>query len=599
MSDTLTDMRNIRFMLYEVLDVEELTHYALYEDHSTETFEMALDTADQLAREVFWPTFQEFDREGAQFDGEKTTAPKAMHAIWKLCKEGGWFGPAASYDHGGQQFPKSVHVATSFLFNCANTSANMYVGSGGGAAYLIESVGPQELIDQYVPKLYGGEWSGTMALTEPDAGSSLGDITTKAVKVSEGDHYLIKGVKRFISSGDHDLAENIIHPVLARIEGAPPGVKGISLFLVPKYRLDDDSNPGEFNDVITAGIEHKLGIKGNATATLNFGEHDDCHGWLLGEENRGLAHMFLLVNSSRINTGVQAVAGASAAYQCALEYAHERLQGRDIAHKDPTTPPVPIINHPDVRLMLLRQKAFIEGAIGLIFYAAYCEDMRRVAEAEEDREHYHLLLEVLTPCIKAHGSDGAFESIRLAIQCFGGAGYCEEYPVAQMLRDSRVFSIYEGTNGIQALDLLGRKVPMKNGAAVQALASEIAKTIAEAEGIELLQDVTDKLQALQNELVATTMHLAGIGRGGDKHLYVANATAYLELFSQMLMVWQLLLQAVVAHKALDSGADEDFYKAKIQTARFYANQTVPHALATAQIIKSNERTALDFRPEWF
>ncbi len=599
MSDKLTDMRNIRFMLYEMFDVEALTKHPVYEDHSKETFEMALEAAYQLAREKFWPAFQPFDQEGVQFDGEKTTAPKGMQEIWNLCKEGGWFGPQASYELGGQQFPLGVYAAAVFLFDCANTSAIMYVGAAGGAAHLIENVGSQELMDLYLPKLYGGEWGGTMALTEPDAGSSLGDITTTAVKAPDGDHYLIKGVKRFISSGDHDLAENIVHPVLAKIEGAPPGVKGISLFLVPKFRPDADGNAGEFNDVVTAGLEHKLGLRGNATATLNLGESDDCHGWLLGEENRGLAHMFLLVNQARVHTGMQAVAGASAAYQCAVEYAHERVQGRDIISKDPTTPPIPIVSHPDVRMMLLRQKAFIEGALGLIFFSSHCEDMRRVAETEEDGEHYQLLLEVLTPCIKAHGADGSFESIRLAIQCFGGAGFSEEYPVAQMLRDSKVFSIYEGTNGIQALDLLGRKVPMKNGAAVQALASEIAQTIAEAEAIEPLKGIAEKLGELQNEVVATTMHLAGIGMGGDVHLYVANATAYLEMFSQMAMVWQLLSQAVVAQKALDAGSDEEFYKAKVETAKFYANQTVPHALATAKIIQSDERGALDFKPEWF
>jgi len=361
MSDKLTDMRNLRFMLYEVLDVEALTNFPFYQDHSKETFEMALDAAYQLAREVFWPTYQEFDREEARFDGEKVTAPKAMHEIWRVFKVGGWFAPPLSYEMGGQQFPVAVHMATSFLFNCGNTSAVMYMGAALGGGYLIDNFATQEQRDLYVTKLYAGEWGATMALTEPQAGSSVGDLTTAAEKAPDGDHYLIKGAKRFISSGDHDLTDNIIHPVLARIKGAPPGIKGISLFIVPKYRPDADGNPGEFNDVVTAGIEHKLGLKGNATATLNFGENDGCHGWLLGEENRGLSHMFVLVNSARIHTGIQAVAGASAAYQCALEYAREREQGRDVTCKDPTAPPIPIIEHPDVRLMLLRQKALLKA----------------------------------------------------------------------------------------------------------------------------------------------------------------------------------------------------------------------------------------------
>ncbi len=596
MSDKITDMRNMRFMLYEVLDIEELTKYPFYEDHSKETFEMALDTADQLAREVFLPPYQELDQDGVQFEDGKVTVPKGMREIWKHAKEGGWFAASIVFEDGGQQFPVMIDTATSLLFAGANNSAHVYILLGTGASNLIQSFGSQKLKDIYMTKLYAGEWAGTMALTEPQAGSSLADITTTAVKAPDGDHYMIKGTKCFITSGDHDITENIIHPVLAKIEGAPLGTKGISLFVVPKYRLNPDGAPGEFNDVTTMGIEHKMGIKASATCTLNFGDNNDCHGWLVGEPNMGLKYMFQLMNHARLYTGLQATAGASRAYQVALEFAHEREQGRDIACKDYTMPQIPIINHPDVRLMLLQQKAFIEGSIGLILYCAKLSDKLRIEKNEQD----DLLLGLLTPCVKAYGSDGGFESIRLALQVLGGAGFCEEFPVSQLLRDCKIFSIYEGTNGMQTMDLLGRKVARKAGAAVQALMTEIGKTLAEAAELEALKDIMEKVQEIQNEVTATTMQLGAIGMAGELNRYISNATPYLEMFSQMAWAWQLLMQAIVAQKALDAGtSEEDFYKGKIETARFYVNNVVPHALATAQIIKSDERTALDFRQEWF
>jgi alkylation response protein AidB-like acyl-CoA dehydrogenase len=597
----LVDMRHVRFLLYEVNNIEEVTKFPRHEDHSRETFDMALDTANQLAENVFWPAYQQCDREGAVFDGKDVTVPKGVHEIWRHCKEGGWFAPSELYDFGGQQFPLSIFALTSYLFAAGNVAAAMYVSSTWGAGHLIENFGSDDLKQKYMMKLFSGEWAGTMALTEPQAGTSIGDIVTTAEKAPDGDHYYIKGVKRFISSGDHDLAPNIVHPVLARIKGAPAGIKGISLFVVPKYRLDADGNPAEFNDVITAGIEHKLGLKAQATATLDFGDNDNCHGWLIGEPNSGLQCMFQLMNRARVYTGIQAVAGASVAYHSAVQYANERVQGRSIEDmKDPMAPQVPIIAHTDVRQMLLKQKAFIEGCLGLILYCAKKADIMENTENAEERDEVNLLLEVLTPCCKAHGSYGAFEAITLALQVFGGAGYCEEFPVAQLLRDNKVFSIYEGANGIQALDLLGRKVAMKAGAAVRALMGEIGKTLEEAAAFSGLGDIAEKVQRVRDEVIATTMHLGMLGMSGQVYLYVANASAYLDMFSRMALAWQLLRQAIAAQRALNDGATEaDFYQACIETARFYVNTEVPHALATAEVIKSNEHTALDFKPEWF
>lgn len=600
MADPLVNMRNIRFMLYEVLDAEGICRFPYYADHSKETFELALETANQMTHEAFWPAYQTMDQEGACFDGQHVVAPQAMHELWRLFREGGWFAPDAKYELGGQQFPLLIYAAVLFIFNSGNTAACMYLNGAGGAARLIESFGSDELKNLYLNKLFSGEWAATMALTEPDAGTSLGDITATAVRASDGDYYLIKGMKRFISSGDHDLTENIIHPVLARLEGAPPGVKGISLFIVPKYRPNSDGTPGVSNDVATVGIEHKMGLKGQATASLAFGDKNDCRGWLLGEPNNGLKYMFELMNHARVFTGIQAVAQASAAYHCALRYANERLQGRDVTSKDPTTPPIAIINHPDVRFMLLKQKAFIEGCLGMILYCAANADVRKVTSDAAEYEKTDLLLELLTPCCKAHGADGAFDSIRTAMQCFGGVGYSEEFPIAQMLRDNKVFSIYEGANGIQALDLLGRKVPLKAGQAVRVLMGEMAETLQQADGLEPLKDIAAKVREAQEAVINATMHLAGVGMSGDVPLYVCNASDYLEMFSRLAVGWQLLMQAVVAQKALDTGMqDQDFYQGKIATARFYAHRVLPHAVTTANILKSNERTALDFGLDWF
>jgi len=602
MSDKLVNMRDIQFVLYEMMDAEKLLEYEPFAEHSRETFDMAIDAAYKLAREVYWPAYQEMDALGVTYDPESksTTVPECMHKIWKEAKEGGWMATIASFEVGGQQFPFTIAQVTSFIFNAANTAAHMYVGGTGGAAHLIEANGDEKLKETYVEKMFEGEWSGTMALTEPQAGSSLTDVKTTAVKVEGEDYYLITGTKIFISSGDHDLAENIIHPILARLPGAPPGIKGISLLVVPKYRVNEDGSIGEFNDVVTSGVEHKMGLKGQATATLNFGDNGDCRGWLVGEPNRGLKYMFQLMNAARIATGMQATSVATNAYLHALEYSKERLQGRDIAQRDPATPQIPIINHADVRRMLLAQKAYTEGMFSLLTYAAWLNDTALVAATDEERENARGVLEILTPVCKAYGSDISFESTRLAIQVFGGYGFSEEFPVAQMLRDQKVFSIYEGTNNIQAMDLLGRKVRIQEGAYLRAFMAEVVKTIADAREIDSLNDMTDKIEALMNEVGSVTMHLAGIGMSGDIPLYMSYASPYLDMFSQLVISWQFLWQSIVAQKAIDAGsADADFYRGKLATARFYINTELPKAHTTAQIITSGERTALDFQQEWF
>jgi len=604
MSDTLVNLRDIQFVLYEMLGVEALTEYDHFADHSRETFDTVLDAAYKLAREVCWPAYAEMDRSGATYDPKsKTThAPESMHKIWRAYKEGGWHGETAPFELGGQQFPATVAAATALIFNAANTAANMYIAGAGGAAGLIQSFGDDMLKKTYLEKLYGGEWGGTMCLTEPQAGSSLSDVKTTAVKAKSGDYYLLMGTKCFISSGDHDITENIVHPVLAKLPDAPPGVKGISLFIVPKYRVNQDGSVGEFNDVVTAGIEHKLGLKGNATATLSFGENGDCRGWLLGEPNRGLTYMFQLMNHARISTGLQATSLAANAYQHALQYARERLQGRKISEKDPTTPQVPIIKHADVRRMLLAQKAATEGMFALLAYAAFLGDKERCSPDGGEKMAAADILDVLTPVCKAYGSEVSYDSIVLAIQCYGGYGFIEEFPLAQMLRDCKVFPIYEGTNGIQAMDLLGRKVVMKGGEAFRSVLAEISKTIEEATRIPAVKDMADKVSAAMNEVGDTTAHLGGIAMAGDIECYMSSAVSYLRMFSRLIISWMFLWQSTIAQKALDAGAggaDQSYYKGKLATARFYLNNELPHLHATVEILKSGERTALDFEEDWF
>jgi hypothetical protein len=390
--------------------------------------------------------------------------------------------------------------------------------------------------------------------------------------------------------------------VLARLPGAPPGVKGLSLFVVPRFRVNRDGSVGEFNDVITANFEHKLGLRGNATATLSFGENDDCRGWLLGEPHRGLKYMFQLMNEARIGTGSQATGVASNAFQHALDYARERVQGRNITEKDPTTPPLPIIRHADVRRMLLVQKSTVEGVFALLAYAAFLSDKAHAGASQEEREQAGILLELLTPVCKAYGSEASYEAIVQAIQCYGGYGFSEEFPLAQMLRDCKVFPIYEGTNYMQAMDLLGRKVPMKGGLGFKALLEAIGKTIEQASASEGLEPQAEMLSAAVKTVGEATMHLGGIAGQGDIEHYMYLAATYLKMFSPLVVGWLLLWEAVVARKALDRGPNQTetrFYRGKIATARFYLNHEMPHLEANARIIRNNERTAIDFDEQWF
>jgi len=600
MSDQLVDMRNMQFVLKEVLNAPDLSESDPYTEHSEEVLDMILDAGYRLAREVFWPSYQSNDREGATFKDGKVSVPKALHEIFRQSAEGGWAMPSAKVEYGGLQLPLTYEMAAKIIMAAGDSSAGMYTQSGALSAFLINLYGSEEQKAMYMEKLVMGEWAGTMCLSEPEVGSALGDLTTSAVKAPDGDHYLLKGTKRWITSGDHDLTGNIIHTCLARIEGAPAGSRGISLFIVPKYRINSDGTTGEFNDVNTAGIEHKLGLRCQATATLNLGENEDCHGWLLGEENLGLKHMLSLVNMARLSVGSQSVGAASTAYHIALQYATERRQGRKVSNPDPTTPPVAIIEHADVRQMLLWQKAYVEGCMSLILYSTNLQDKIITTEDVARKAHYEDLLGAVTPTAKAYSSEICFDSIRLAIQVLGGAGFTEDFPLAQLLRDSKVFSIYEGTTGIQGLDLLGRRLMRNEGSAFKAILGEIQKTIERASQQDRTKNLALRLGKALDALVGTTMHLSGHAAKGDADMFTCNATLYLKCYSEVIIAWQHLWQASVAQEALENGTEEEtFYQAKIATASFYINNVLATTEANLGRIMDDERTALDFPVEWF
>ena len=518
----------------------------------------------------------------------------------KECGEGGWINALFSYEQGGQQIPISINNAAQFIFSAANYSMSVYPHLTTGAAHLILSFGTQELKDAYVEKMFSGQWQGTMALTEPEAGSSLSDVVTIAEPTDRG-YYVIRGQKTFISGGDCDSADNIVHLMLARVKGAPPGVKGLSLFVVPKYRMTG-SGDLEFNDVNCAGCYHKMGYRGAPIAQLSMGENDDCRGFLLGEENKGLRYMFQMMNEARIGVGIGAVSIATAAYHASLEYCRERLQGRNVLEKDPLKPQIPIIEHADVKRMLMTQKAITEGGLALAIYAGKLVDLMHVTEGEE-RERYGLLLEILTPVVKSYPSEMGIISTSLALQCLGGYGYCDEFPLEQYMRDTRIHPIHEGTTGIQGMDLLGRKATMKKGAALLAFITEVEKDIKEAEANnnELKNRAQELAEAL-NTVKEVTNHLMGIAMKGNIDHFLSDATLYLELFGILTIAWQWLRQGMAAQKGRDAVSSDDekhFYTGKIMAMHFFFEYEVPKIMGLAKRLKSDVTVTLEMKNEYF
>jgi len=478
-----------------------------------------------------------------------------------------------------------IDNACNFVFAAANYSASVYPGLSKGAAGLILSFGSQALIDAYVPRLLSGEWQGTMALTEPQAGSSLTDITTTAEPTGDG-HYLLRGRKMFISAADHDGVDNVVHLMLAKIPGGPPGVKGISLFVVPQNRVESDGRLTP-NDVSTTEIYHKMGYRGSPIVALSLGEAGDCRGYLVGEAHQGLRYMFQMMNEARLGVGMGATAIASAAYYAALEYTQERPQGRRLGEKDPAQPQVPIIEHADVKRMLLFQRAVVEGSLSLLTQCSRYADLARVLPPGEEKEKSELLLDILTPVAKSYPSEMGILAVSASLQCFGGYGYCEDFPVEQYYRDMRIHPIHEGTTGIHGLDLLGRKVTLHGGREFALYQAELAATIAAARDMADLSAYADQLDAALVELKRVTEHLLGLARTAGPERFLADATVYLEMFGLVTIAWQWLVQGLAARRALDGGcsaADANFYRGKLAALRYFFGYELPKTLGLGAVL---------------
>ncbi|MEH6798121.1 MAG: acyl-CoA dehydrogenase [Halopseudomonas sabulinigri] len=600
MSEILLDQRNLAFELYEVLDAEGLTQRPRFADHNRETFDAAIGTARTIAEKLFAPHNRKSDENEPKYvDGAAELIPEVKPAVDAFL-EAGFLNATRTFEQGGMQMPNLLSQACFAHFQSANAATSSYAMLTMGAANLIENFGTDEQKERFLQPMIEGRFFGTMALTEPHAGSSLSDIRTKAEPAEDGS-YRIKGNKIFISGGDHPLSDNIVHMVLAKLPDAPPGVKGISLFIVPKFLVNDDGSLGERNDVVLAGLFHKMGWRGTTSTALNFGDKDGCVGYLIGKPHQGLACMFQMMNEARIGVGMGAVMLGYAGYLYSLNYARERPQGRLPDGKNPSAPQVAIIEHTDVKRMLLTQKAYVEGAFDLGLYAARLFDDTETLETEAERKTALQLLDLLTPIVKAWPSDYCLKANELAIQVLGGHGYTREYPVEQYYRDNRLNPIHEGTNGIQSLDLLARKVVMNNGAALKQLSELIMATCKQAAAHPELNDLREPLEKLLAHLGKVTVALLGDLGNGKVNEALANSALYLKAFGHMVIGWRWLQQSVHAQNGLNKGleADQAFYQGKLQAARYFLLWEVPSCHHDLNVLENRDLTCYEMQDEWF
>jgi len=590
--------QNIKFLLYEVFNLESLKQFGLYKKHNRKMYDMVLDATFKLAKDLMWPILEEMDREAPFLEDGTVKVHSAVRDIMRECGEGGWIAAGFPEEFDGAQFPVLFNSVCRFIFWAANYSAGVYPDLTAGAARLISSFGDQKLIDTYLSPMLNGEWQGTMALTEPQAGSSLGDIATTAYPAEDGT-YRISGSKIFISAGDHNGVDNVVHLLLGKIDGSPQGVKGVSLFVVPKLRPDENGKL-VFNDVTVSQVYHKLGYRGCPITELSLGEKEDCHGFLVGEPNRGLACMFQMMNEARIGVGLGATAIASAAYYASLNYAKQREQGRTLNDKSPDRPQTPIINHADVKRMLLFQKSVVEGSLSLLLQASLYADLETALSGEE-REKWALILDLLTPIAKSYPSEMGILSVSQGLQCLGGYGYCDDFPLEQYYRDVRIHPIHEGTTGIQGQDLLGRKVMMKDGKAFDLLVEEIQETITVAAGIEELSSLSQQLSHAMEILVDVTGFLKNLAAEAGKETFLADATLYLDLFSIVAIAWQWLKQSIAASKGLAAGSSKSalrFYEGKLATAQYFFKYELPKILGLQNSLQSSNRVTVDMNTDF-
>ncbi|WP_165668723.1 acyl-CoA dehydrogenase [Metapseudomonas otitidis] len=600
MSETLLSSRNLAFELYEVLDAEALTQRPRFADHNRETFDAALATARGIAEELFAPHNRKNDEHEPQYvDGAAQLIPEVKPALEAFI-EAGFLNATRDFEVGGMQLPNLLSQACFAHFQSANAGTASYAMLTMGASNLIESFGSDEQKARFLAPMIEGRYFGTMALTEPHAGSSLSDIRTRAEPQADGT-YRLKGNKIFISGGDQPISENIVHMVLAKLPDAPPGVKGISLFIVPKFLVNDDGSLGKRNDVILAGLFHKMGWRGTTSTALNFGDNGECVGYLVGKPHHGLSYMFQMMNEARIGVGMGAIMLGYAGYLYSLDYARNRPQGRHADGKDPSSPQIPIIQHTDVRRLLLTQKAYVEGAFDLGLYAARLFDDTQTLADDSARQQAHELLDLLTPIVKSWPSEFCLKANELAIQVLGGHGYTREYPVEQYYRDNRLNPIHEGTHGIQSLDLLGRKLAQNNGAGLKQLNRLMNETCQRAAAHSELDALRQPLEQLLARLSSVTLALLGDLMHGKVAQALANSALYLNSFGHAVIGWRWLEQAIRAQEGLANGnpADTEFYKGKLQAARFFLTWEVPgvhHALA---ILEARDDTCLGMQADWF
>jgi alkylation response protein AidB-like acyl-CoA dehydrogenase len=592
-----SNLRDLSFLLFEQFKLDELLGKAPYANWGKEEVIAVLEEAYGWAQKHLGPYNRSGDDEGCRLVNGQVHVPAGFKEAWKALFEAGWRTLAVDEAHGGQAGPMTLAMMVEEFMCGSNTSFNMYPALTHGAAEVILAFGTPEQQATYVPRMFDGKFAGTMCLTEPHAGSDVGSATSVATRRPDG-KYDIRGVKIFISGGDQDMSENIVHMVLARTPDAPAGTKGLSLFIVPKVRLD-----GTPNDVTVSGIEHKMGIKASTTATLNFGDNGGCVGELVGTtEQKGMSQMFHLMNSARIGVGIQSLALASAAYLSALDYAKDRKQGSSIKQwKDATAPRVPIIEHPDVRRMLLDMKARVEGlralAVKLTMHVDHAHAIEISGGDKAAAEYHNGQVDLLVPLVKAYGSDQAFQVCATAIQVYGGAGYLKDWPVEQYCRDSKIFSIYEGTNHIQAMDLVGRKLMQRGGANVQAFGKDVGTFVAAHKQHPTLKDAVAVLAQAMESLTGTGGKFMQWFGGGKMEMVPAVANRFLEMMAETTVGWLLLEGAVVAEAAAATlpadHPDRAFYDGKRFAAQYFAHNVLPNVVAKAQMIAREDRTALD------
>ncbi len=584
-----TDLKLLKFLLFNVHNIEEILKFPKHSDFDKETINMFLDAAKDLSDQELYPYYQEFDEKPAVYEDGGIKIHPQFDKIFKAIVESGWVGAHFSPENGGMNLPHMVEGAAGHIYSAANNHVSGYLALTVGSANLITSFGTQEQIDTYVPKMLEASWMGTMCLTEPEAGSSLGNLRTTA-SPTDGGHYDIKGQKIFISGGDHQFAENFVHMVLARIDGAPKGSKGISLFIVPKYRIKDDGSL-EFNDVLTAGDYQKMGQRGYCTAHLMFGENDDCRGWLVGEPNKGLKYMFQMMNQARLEVGMTATSIAMSSYYHSLQYAKERRQGKKLNDTgERATEQALIIEHPDVRRMLLLQKSVAVGSLSLLMESFKFYDIVENTEGDKKNDAF-LILDLLTPIAKAYPSEYGLLAASNGVQVLGGYGFTVDFPQQQFLRDIRITSIYEGTTTIQSMDLLGRKITAQNGKALLLLMERINKDIAKAKESPVLEKYAGKLEEAIVVVQKTLEHLLPFAFQKKYQSYLKNATLFLELFSHVAISWQWLKIGINSLESTDY--NENFNQGNILTMKYYFNYELPKINYLSDTILTAESVTVD------